>query len=195
MCVFVFARAYFRCFVVLELMSTRIDVGMRTQALAVVFRGFVPSNCMHAHSQRSDQQELTVEHNFLVGEVVLVLRHEDQIGCHTTYIPTSHPHTCTLLEVSFFYCRRHISHCHTRVAFSFPLRRVSLQFLQFFGRVIVQCRFRCFSVLSFDYLEHVGSADSLMGARCSSTKNQFVRKLSGSFVHVEPYVTSAPVNT
>ena len=69
------------------------------------------------------------------------------------------------------------------------------RFSSFFGRVIVQCGFRCFSVFSFDYLEHAGSADSLMGARCSSTKNQFVRKLSGSFVHVEPYVTSAPVNT
>ena len=83
------------------------------------------------------------------------------------------------LRYLFFYCRRHISHCHTRVAFSFPLRRVSPQSLQFFCRVIVQCGFRCFSVFSFDYLEHVGSADSLMGARCSSTKNQFVRKLCG----------------
>ena len=150
---------------------------------------------MHAHSQRSDQQELTVEHNVLVGEVVLVLRHEDQIGCHTTYmILTSLPHACTFLEVSFFYCRRHISHCHmSHLVFRYGafLRRFS----SFFGRVIVQCGFRCFSVFSLDYLEHVGSADSLMGARCSSTKNQFVRKLSGSFVHVEPYVTSAPVNT
>ena len=133
MCVFVFARAYFRCFVVLELMSIRIDVGMRIQAVVVVFTRFPSSDCMHAHSQRSDQQELTVEHNVLVGEVVLVLRHEDQIGCHTTYmIPTSLPHACTFLEVSFFYCRRHISHCHTSVAFSFPLRRVSPQSLQFF---------------------------------------------------------------
>ena len=52
-----------------------------------------------------------------------------------------------------------------------------------------------FPVSSFDYLEHVGSADFLMGTRCSRTKNQFVRKLSGSFVYAEPYVTSAPVNT
>ena len=101
--------------------------------MVVVFTRFPSSDCMHAHSQRSDQQELTVEHNVLVGEVVLVLRHEDQIGCHTTYmIPTSLPHACTFLEVSFFYCRRHISQCHTSVAFSFPLRRVSPQSLQFF---------------------------------------------------------------
>ena len=71
--------------------------------MVVVFTRFPSSDCMHAHSQRSDQQELTVEHNVLVGEVVLVLRHEDQIGCHTTYmIPTSLPHACTFLEVSFF---------------------------------------------------------------------------------------------
>ena len=35
--VFVFACAYLRCFVVLELMSIRIDVGLRIQAVAVVF--------------------------------------------------------------------------------------------------------------------------------------------------------------
>ena len=87
---------------------------------------------MHAHSQRSDQQELTVEHNVLVGEVVLVLRHEDQIGCHTTYmILTSLPHACTFLEVSFFLLQKaHLPLPH--VAFSFPLRRVSPPFLQFF---------------------------------------------------------------
>ena len=58
---------------------------------------------MHAHSQRSDQQEFTVEHN-RVGEVVLVLRHKDRVGCHTTYMPpTSLPIACTFLEVSFFF--------------------------------------------------------------------------------------------
>ena len=38
-----------------------------------------------------------------------------------------------------------------------------------------------FPISSFDYLFLAGSADFLMGTRCSRTKNQFVRKLSGSF--------------
>ena len=55
---------------------------------------------MHAHSQRSDQQEFAVEHN-RVGEVVLVLRHKDRVGCHTTCMPpTSLPIVCPFLDVS-----------------------------------------------------------------------------------------------
>ena len=58
---------------------------------------------MHAHSQRSDQQEFTFEHN-RVREVVLVLRHKGRVGCHTTFvIPTSLPHACPFLEVSSFF--------------------------------------------------------------------------------------------
>ena len=93
--------------------------------MVVVFTRFPSSDCMHAHSQRSDQQELTVEHNVLVGEVVLVLRHEDQIGCQTTYmIPTSLPHACTFLEVSFFLLQKaHLPLPHQcRIQFSVTTR-------------------------------------------------------------------------
>ena len=69
---------------------------------------------------------------FLSVRLFLSCGTRTKFGCHTTFmIPTSLPHACTFLEVSFFCCRRHISHGHTSVAFSFPLRRVSPQSLQF----------------------------------------------------------------
>ena len=68
--------------------------------MVVVFTRFPSSDCMHAHSQRSDQQEFAVEHN-RVGEVVLVLRCKDRVGCHTTYMPPiSLPIACPFLDVS-----------------------------------------------------------------------------------------------
>ena len=82
------------------------------------------------HEERSDQQEFTVEHN-RVGEVVLVLRCKDRVGCHTTYMPpTSLPIACPFLDVS----------CHVDAysQFHILLRRVPPQSVQVLGRVRVQ---------------------------------------------------------
>ena len=85
---------------------------------------------MHAHSQRSDQQEFTVEHN-RVGEVVLVWRHKGRVGCHTTFmIPTSLPHACPFFEVSFFLQKAHLQ---VPEQFHILLRRVPCNLSRFWA--------------------------------------------------------------
>ena len=115
----VFACASFRCFCVFGL-------GVHTHRC---WYEDSSSGCGF-HEERSDQQEFSVEHN-RVGEVVLVLRHKDRVGCHTTYMPpTSLPIVCPFLDVS----------CHVDAysQFHILLRRVPPQSVQVFGRVRVQ---------------------------------------------------------
>ena len=84
-------------------------------------------------------------------------------------IPTSLPHACPFLEVSFFFFAEGSSPSARTVSHSVTTR--SLQSVQVLGRVTVQFVFRCFGFVISFFLAYVRSADSWMGARFRSTES------------------------